>query len=205
MQRSFWIRLATFVLWLLAAASAVYWGLRFVQGSPAPNSAVSVQGISVSAVDPGALARGLGGGKQPVASAANPNPAPVSSIAASRFVLTGVVVARTGQASSSVALIGVDGKPARPYRVGTSLTDGVVLHSVAAGQAMLSANMQTEPSTTLQLPQLTTAVAGTAMVSQPAQPIVARPANPTAAPSSLGNRPARPLASRPREARQQDQ
>ncbi|MFM7330644.1 MAG: type II secretion system protein N, partial [Brachymonas sp.] len=161
MQRTFWIRFATFVIWLLVGGSAVFWGLKFVQGPAAPPSAnAAVSSGAAAAVDSQALAKGLGGGRA-VTSNLGANDAvnvPANSIVSSRFVLTGVVVNRAGSSQSSVALIAVDGKPARPYRVGAGVEDGVVLHSVAAGKAMLAVNMQTEPSTTLELPKLTTAV-----------------------------------------------
>jgi general secretion pathway protein C len=213
MQRTFWIRFATFVLWLFAAASAVYWGLKFVQGPAAPPSAsAAVSSGAAAAVDSQAVAKGLGGGRVNAANsgANNPVAVPASSIVSSRFVLTGVVVDRAGASRSSVALIGVDGKPARPYRVGTSLVDGVVLHSVAAGKAMLATDMQTQPSTTLELPKLTSAVVGTAVAARPPQPAIPAP-NPMAVPnaaanamSAPGTRPPRPGANRQREGRGED-
>lgn len=210
MQRTFWIRFATFVLWLFAAASAVYWGLKFVNGPTAPATAsAAVSSGAAAAADSQALAKGLGGGRS---SAANlgadlPVAAPVSSIISSRFVLTGVVVDRSGTSKSSVALIAVDGKPARPYRVGAGVADGVVLHSVAAGKAMLATSMQTEPSATLELPRLTSAVVGTAVALRPSTPAP----NPMAftspaanANATLGQRANRPLANRQREGRKED-
>lgn len=209
MQRSNWIRLATFVAWLLAASSAVYWALQFAQGPAAPSAAVTVSTSKPSGtavVDAQALARGLGGGV--VAAGTSGAPAPASSIQAGRFQLTGVVVNRSGQAQTSVALIAVDGKPARPYRVGTTLAEGVVLHSVAAGKAMLSNDAQTPPALTLELPRQVSAVVGTAVVSRPVLPAggVAAPPPPTVMPgnpatpmAATGQRAPRPAANRPRE------
>jgi general secretion pathway protein C len=206
MQRSFWTRSLTFVLWLLAGGSVVYWGLKFVQGPAAPATASLATG-SVAAVDTQALAKGLGGGHlvAPISGATNADSVTVSSINSSRFVLTGVVVSRAGDSRSSVALIGVDGKPARPYRVGASLADGVVLHSVAAGKAMLAANVQTDPSSTLELPKLTSAVVGTAVAARPALPALgAAPSQVPSAMSALGSRPLRLGANRQREAGKED-
>ena len=214
MQRSFWIRSLTFVLWLLAGGCAVYWGLKFVQGPQAPATAMAALSSGASsAVDALALAKGLGGGQvnttNPGASSAASVPA--SSINSSRFALTGVVVSRAGDSRSSVALIGVDGKPARPYRVGASLADGVVLHSVAAGKAMLSSDTKVAPDLTLELPKLTSAVVGTAVAARPAMPAPIPVAAPNAAlsqapstMSALGQRPARPGANRQREAGKED-
>ncbi len=168
MQRSLWNRLATFVVWLLAAGSVVFWALKFVRGPVAPvSAAMASPSASSFSVDPQALAKGLGGGQiAPSPNAASPSPS-VQAIQASRFLLTGVVVdnAKNG---SGVALIAVDGKPPRPYRVGAVLADGAMLHSVAAGRAMLSVSSGEAPSLTLELPMLTSAVAGTAMPARPA-------------------------------------
>jgi general secretion pathway protein C len=204
MHRPLWIRFVTFLVWLLAAASAVYWALRFVQGPVAPASAaVALPSSGVGAVDTLALAKGLGGGQ--VAASSAEIPVVPSNLQASRFVLTGVAV-RRGAPSQSIALIAVDGKPPRPCRVGSPLADGVVLHSVSVGKAMLAAGTDAAPGLTLELPQLTSAVAGNVQVSRPA--ISALPAsimptpvaNPTAnaAPAPV-QRPARPLATGQRE------
>lgn len=208
MKRTFAIRLVTFALWLFAGGLAVYWGLKFVKGAAVPSAAIAGPSGSTQTTDPLALAKGLGGGL-PVASAAPSAAPPVTSIDASRFVLTGVVVQKSSR--QGVALIAVDGKPPRPYRVGSALADGVVLHSVSAGKAMLSASADAAPGLTLELPQLTTAMAGTAVAARPAMPaaIPAIPsaspaatpaANPMAALSVPGQRPPRPLANRQREA-----
>ncbi len=223
MQRPSWIRFATFLVWLLAAGSVVYWALKFTKGPAAPPSAdvaaVAASAAGTGAADGQALAKGLGGGQ---ASAAN-NPTLVvaapSVFLATRFVLTGVVVQKNSR-NAGVALIAVDGKPSRPYRVGGALADGIVLHSVSSGKAMLATGLDAPVGLTLELPQLTTALAGTAVAARPALPAaisaVAIPtpmataatmatpaANPTAAfgaQGAIGQRPPRPLANRQREA-----
>lgn len=205
MQRTLWNRTATFLVWLLAAASVVYWALQFVSGPASPlSAAVAAPVPGVGVVDAQALAKGLGGGAvrdfSPEAAPAAP-----SAFQAARFALTGVVVNRGG-ASPGVALIGIDGKPPRPYRVGASLADGIVLHSVSAGKAMLATSSDAPVGLTLELPQLTSAVAGTAIAARPAAPAMPAPpanlaANPAASPmSALGQRPERLGANREREA-----
>ena len=72
-----------------------------------------------AAVDSASVARALGGGAAPIANVV----APVSS----RFVLAGVV---TGGVHRGAALIAVDGKPAKPYRVGAVVSEQWVLASV---------------------------------------------------------------------------
>ena len=189
MRRPLWNHLATFLVWLLAAGSATYWALKFVQGPAAPAStAVAAPSSTALAVDTQTLAKGLGGGQAPIATdTANPAPA-ANALQSARFVLSGVVVNSGGQASG-VALIAVDGKPPRPFRVGSQLSEGAVLHSVSAGRAMLSVAADRAPSLTLELPKQTSAVVGTALPARPALPApTARPA-PTANPSANSGNP----------------
>jgi general secretion pathway protein C len=196
------------------ASSVVYWILKFVQSSATPANAAVVSMNAAPALDSAALARGLGGG---IAPAAKDAPAPKSDINASRFVLTGVVAGQSDR--QSIALIAVDGKSARPYRIGTQVTDGVVLQSVQNRQADLASDKDAPVGATLELPKQTSAVAGTAIpvvvpqiaVAAPviAPPVVVPPiatpsvaiANPSIPAASIGQNPARPGASRPRPSR----
>ena len=123
------VRGATFALWALAAASAVAWGLK-LGGQARPLAVPAPPPRAVAAVDPTALARLLGGAPSAAAS-----PAAAPSFA-SRFRLVGV--AAGAESGGGAAVISVDGKPARPYRVGASLEEGVVLRSVHARQAVLA-------------------------------------------------------------------
>lgn len=208
------IRIATFLLWLLFAASVVYWALKFVQSTATPANAAVVSMNPAQAIDGAALARGLGGGI--VAAAPTGMPAPSSGINATRFVLTGVVASKFER--QSIALIAVDGKPARPYRVGAQLEEGVVLQSAQNRQAVLGSAKDAPAAATLELPKQVSAVAGTAIpVVVPQQVVVPVPAPVVLAPllpnmaaaaasqanpaASVGQNPARPAASRPRPAR----
>jgi general secretion pathway protein C len=176
MQGKVALRLVTLLLWLLAAGSVVYWGLRFVQSPSAPPQAQVVQNsITPAAVETAAVARALGGGRQPTAAAAAPSAAP--SIQASRFVLTGVVTGR-----SPLALIAVDGKPARPVRQGSSVTDGVILQSVDKASVVLASSAQATDGIKLALPVLASAIVGNVVPVRPATPVVAQAA-PAAAPA----------------------
>ena len=56
--------------------------------------------------------------------------------------------------NSGAALISLDGKPARPYRVGAKVDDGLVLKSVAPRRAMLASGPDAPESVTLELPAL---------------------------------------------------
>lgn len=134
----------TFLLWGLAAAAAVYWGLKLGSGAaPAAPAAVSARGALVP--DPAAVARLLGSGPA-VPTAAAPAPS-----LASRFSLVGVAA---GRSRSGVALISVDGKPAKPFRVGSAVDEGLVLQAVEGRRAVLAASRQGPPVLTLELPPL---------------------------------------------------
>lgn len=138
-----WLRIATFSVAALAAASVAFWVLKWT-GDAAPTSAPVVSREN-GPTDPLAVARVLGGGQ----AGTSAGPAPIS--AASRFKLTGVVA---NSANGGYALISVDGKPAKPYRVGAQVDNDLVLHSVAARSAALATRVDTPATITLDLPKL---------------------------------------------------
>ncbi len=140
------VRGVTFLVWAVAAASAAYWGLKISsQGFAVPAAAAGSRQLEPA--DPAAIARLLGAsGGGAAAQAAAPLPS-----AASRFQLVGVVADKSQQGA---ALIVVDGKPAKPYRVGSRVDEGLVLQSVQRRRAVLAESMQGEPVVTLELPTL---------------------------------------------------
>jgi general secretion pathway protein C len=74
-----------------------------------------------------------------------------SANAASRFKLIGVIA--QGRLRGS-ALIAVDGEPAKPFRVGETVTDGMLLRSVESRQVTLAPEMTGNQGVTLELPPL---------------------------------------------------
>lgn len=117
-------------MWAAVAASAAYWGLRlFVTPRPVPAAAV----VAPAAAPPrGDLARLLGSDAEPITETAEATPT------SGRFQLVGVVAPRRESAMhEGVALIAVDGKPARAYRVGAVVDGETVLQSVRARGASL--------------------------------------------------------------------
>ena len=124
------LRGATFLVWALAGAAAVYWGLRMSAPGVAPAVAAPVAGLA--AVDSAAVARLLGAVPQVIALA------PQATLA-SRFVLVGVLAGRSS--GGGAALIAVDGKPAKPFRVGSEVDPGLVLQSVASRRVAMGAEM----------------------------------------------------------------
>lgn len=137
------VRLGTLVFWAAAGATVVYWGLRW-------SAASSVQALpaiapAALAVDASAVARLLGAEGPGVGVA----PAPVAALA-NRFVLMGVLSGRSS--GGGAALIAVDGKPAKPYRVGAWVDDGLVLQGLGPRQARLGASAQAPAALTLDMP-----------------------------------------------------
>ena len=137
------VRVTTFVLWVLAAGSSVYWGLRIMSGA-AP-SAVAAPVRTPAPADAAAVARLLGASP----AAASPAAAAPAVNLASRFNLVGVVAAKSRRGA---ALISVDGKPARPFRVGSAVDEDLVLQSVEGRRAMLGASPDGPAVLTLELP-----------------------------------------------------
>lgn len=132
-------RLATLALSALAGACVVYWGLRL----SAPVGAVATVASAPEQVtaDPQALGRLLG---------ASAVAADAPSLA-SRFTLLGLLAGTTS--GEGAALIAIDGKPARPYRVGASLEHGLVLQSLSRREARLGAAADGATTLTLEMPR----------------------------------------------------
>ena len=133
---------ATVLVWALAAASIVFWGLRLASSGEAV-APPAVPSTPAAPPDPAAIARLLGA--QPAREVVVAAPE-----LASRLVLLGVVADKAGQGA---ALIAVDGKPPRPYRVGAALADGYVLRSVDTRAATVGTSATGPAVLTLQLPQ----------------------------------------------------
>lgn len=137
-------RLVTALVWLLAAGSAVFWALRLSQ--PAGLVNVPVAASRAPAADPAMVAYLLGARTAPVATAQQ---APEAN-APSRFLLAGVIAGK--QAQQGAALISVDGKPPKPFRVGSQVDAGLVLQSVAPRRAVLAASVDGPAAFALDLP-----------------------------------------------------
>jgi len=141
-QNRWAVRGVTFLLWALLAASAAYWGLKL--GRPTPVVAAAVTPVPAP-VDPAAVARLLGYTPQEAPGAV------VAASLASRFTLTGVVASRS---RGGAALIAVDGRAPRPFRVGAALDEAIVLQSVEGRRAVLAAHLTGPALLTLELPPL---------------------------------------------------
>ena len=140
-QSKWGLRGLTLVVWAMAAASVAYWGLRMLARPPAFVPAPLVANVPVPP-DPAVVARLLG------ATAAQATP---QASLASRFTLSGVVAGAPG---GGAALIAVDGKPARPFRVGGLIEEGLVLQSATARQATIGQSRDGPALVTLDMPSL---------------------------------------------------
>lgn len=147
----------TFGIWALVAGSAVFWGLRIFVAAPSapPDTQVAQPGGDLR----GDLTRLFG------IDAPAPEPleaaAPMQAAPDPRFTLVGVVSPRDPRAArEGVALIAIDGNPAKAYRVGMVVDGGTVLQRVSARGAQLGP--RGGPSTVaLELPPLPAAATGT--------------------------------------------
>jgi len=130
---------ASLLVWGAVAFSAVTWGLRWSATGAAPSNATTAA-QALPEVDVSAVARTLGAA--PVQAAAVPT-------LASRFQLQGVMA---GGSHAGAALIAVDGKAAKPYRVGAVVADGLVLQSAEGRRISLGASVDGQQSLVLELP-----------------------------------------------------
>jgi len=141
------VRLVAFVIWAAVAASAMFWALRL--GASSPTAPVHTVAVGAAAAPRGDLTRLFGAAPVREAGAAVVVESPLSS----RFRLLGVAAPREGGDRNGLALIAVDGKPARSYAVGAAVDGELVLQSVHARGAKLGARGAT-PQVTLDLPVL---------------------------------------------------
>jgi general secretion pathway protein C len=153
------VRVLAFAIWAAVAASAVYWLLQLSASSPvAPPYTVPV----ATATPPrGTLDPVFGAPK-----AATPTAAPVEPALASRFKLLGVAAPREGGDTTGLALIAVDGKPARGFKVGAAIDGDLVLQSVHPRGAALGTK-GAAPAVSLELPAVAGALSSPRAVPPP--------------------------------------
>ena len=134
------LRLTSLLVWAVVAYSAVVFGLQWGGGEPVDAVVAGSEQKQFSPdVDSLSVSKALG--VAPVQSA--------SANLASRFVLVGVM---DGGPSQGGALISVDGKPAKPYRLGQTVSDGLVVVGTGPKKAELGPQMGVASSLVLELP-----------------------------------------------------
>ena len=173
-------RLSAFVIWSLVAAAVVFWALRFgATAIKVPANAVAVERTVPLRGD---LSR-LFGAAPVVAAAAAPQ-----AEAQSRFRLLGVMAPKSklveGTGAYGLAVIAIDGKPARAFAVGSTLDDGIVLQSVGLRTASLGP-ANAEPNVMLELPALPPPATGVLPPPGAAPPFVPPVAGPVPAPAMM--------------------
>ena len=128
-QNIWFSRLITFAIGAVAAASGAFWALKFSSVAKTKPS-VSIEAQLPLDANFISVARALG--------AVDPDGASANSTAqaSSRFVLTGVLA---NPKSAGAALIAVDGKPAKPFTIGATVSSEWVLRSVQMRRAVLTA------------------------------------------------------------------
>ena len=151
--------LPTLLLWALLAASALWWWLRAGQPVAPPQAPVAGGAPAALTVDSAQVARALG------ATAAAPAAPAAAPELGGRLALKGVVT----HGGQGAALIALDGKPARPLRVG-ALLEGVDggwrLRAVSPHAAVLAADGR-ELRLEMPAPAARTDAAGAAPMSPP--------------------------------------
>ena len=135
------LQLVNLLVWAGVAYTAVVLVLRWSEGADegVPLNVGSEQKQFSPDVDSLSVSKALG--VAPAQSA--------SANLASRFVLVGVM---DGGPPQGVALISVDGKPAKPYRLGQTVSDGFILVGTGPKKAELGPQMGSTPALVLELP-----------------------------------------------------
>ena len=131
---------STVLVWAAVAYSAVGWWLRDAPVSADASPLVASPTPASDTLQSPSVARALG---------AQATTAPAPPTQASRFQLMGVLNAEGG---AGVALISVDGKPAKPYAVGKAVADGLWVQSTQAKRVSLGASADGPSTLSLELP-----------------------------------------------------
>jgi len=160
-------RALAFFIWAAVAASVMFWGLRLIVG--APRAPAHTAALNPQSAATGDFSKLLGREAVVAAPAAQPE--------ASRFKLVGVVAPKSSSSGEGLALISVDGKPARHYRVGAPIEGETLLLAVSARGAEVgprggpvSATLNLPPPPTAATGVLPSAASGEAPAAPPTPP-----------------------------------
>lgn len=147
-------RWLAFLVWAVLGGSATAWLLSLA----ARPLAIPAQAVAVDATpSPRSDLTRLFGTSQPESAQAEPEAAPTSD----RFRLIGVVApAGTGRPAAAVALIAVDGKPPRAFRLGARVDGDTIVQAIRARAVDLGPG-GAAPALTLELAPLGAAATGT--------------------------------------------
>ncbi len=153
-------RFVAFVIWAAVAASAMFWLLRL--GAASPAAPAHTVAVGAATAPRGDLTRLFGAVPETeTVGGAGVAQTPLSA----RFKLLGVAAPRQGGDRTGLALIAVDGKPARSYAVGAAVDGDLLLQAVHARGARLGAR-GAAPQVTLDLPALPPPATGSLPLAQ---------------------------------------
>lgn len=138
--QNWWTRAVTFLVAALAGGSAAWWALTLSNATPWQPS---VSAVPPPQLDTSVLAQALGAGAAPVSAA--PAAAPLA------IQLLGVVAGAGGKGH---ALLVVGDAPAKTYKVGSKLGNGLFLQSVSARSAQVGEALKGPARQILELPPL---------------------------------------------------
>ena len=134
------LRVTSLLVWAVVAYSAVVFALQWGDGVPVEAVVAGSEQKQVAPdVDALAVSKALGGAAVQSASAS----------LAGRFVLVGVM---DGGPAQGVALLSVDGKPAKPYRLGQAVSEGFVVVGTGPKKAELGPQLGAPATLQLELP-----------------------------------------------------
>jgi general secretion pathway protein C len=186
-------RFFALLIWGAVALSAAYWGLRWFGKSLTvpPGTASANMDNSLK----GDMSKLLSGPAQPVDSVAAPTQ---QAALASRLQLLGVVAPRHEGGQTGVALLVLDGKPARAYRLGQAVDGDLVVQTISQRQVQIGTSGG-PAAVSLDLPLMPAAATGSLPPTQPmvAQPVPSQAYGAAAAPARVPGRAAAGLAQVP--------
>lgn len=170
-SKSWPLRLITLTVWMVAVLCGAYWALKFVTVKPLGATPAATAPAVV--VDSLAVAKLLGATHSIAGQAIN-------MPASANFALYGLAMTGSG---AGLALIATDGKPAKPYRVGSKVDENWVLKSVSRTGVVLAASVNAPDGMKLELPARRPAsMVVSAPLATPSQIVQALP---TAAPGII--------------------
>jgi general secretion pathway protein C len=125
-------RFFALLIWGAVALSAAFWGLRWFGKSMSvpPGTASATMDNSLK----GDMSKLLSGPAKPVDSVAAPTQ---QAALAGRLQLLGVVAPRGEDSHAGVALLVLDGKPARAYRLGQAVDGDLVVQTISQRQVQI--------------------------------------------------------------------
>jgi general secretion pathway protein C len=124
-------RIAALLIWAAVAASLAYWGLRWL--APPVGVPTHAAPVTLETGVRGDIQRLLTGPTRSAAPQANPSAA---SALGSRIKVIGVMAPAPGQ-TAGVALLSIDGKPPKAYRVGAIVDGEMVLQGLSQRSAQI--------------------------------------------------------------------